>query len=390
MQEYLEEATSNVENAKMGIVHFINDALKAAGANSATVKIGRQTIENVGAARPYNKTSSGGISPYVDIELIRANGSPVYIGLRTAKRKKFLVYRGKKLSRFAIPALQRGVLSLEVVHPDVREDFTASLLEHYLDGGYTHGSELTDACGRLPEKMKKKLLLGDKRYGGEVDYIMAIDKLPFRWNKFQIPTMKSGHAGNKFVISIGDARLFNKQEILANHDIYLYYKDVHDRTLYLGDDKVDRANLPALIGPKVGKSRPYGGGKLRVSLSQPYKSVFEVKPKNKRILKVGLLDRKALEQGINQSDGRDVAPRDRQLPSAFKNNLNYDERDEILSSLEDKIESGFKNLYRKELEQEQLDYFRSKLDDDYDDIELQRLEREMEYQIAKEIKKKYM
>jgi len=409
---FISESTINVETVKSGIIHYINDALKSvsvSGGNvAATIKIGKHRIQNVAAAKPSKISSQAGIIPYTDIDLILTNGQTVRIGIRTAKDKKFFLYRGNKLGRSAVPALQLGINSLDKMIPEIREEFVSSLLNYYTSKGYTHGTTVPDVYGKISEKYKSMLLLGDNRYGGTADYIIAIDRVSFRWNKFRIPSMKHSFKRSEFVIEIGDSRAFDASEVIANNEIYIWAKDNSDRTLYLGNDKVDTNNLPAVLGPRATKKGVYGIQKYKVGLNINPKMSFTIED-NKRVFKLELKSPEDLNNDSSElpSDSPQLPPgrssgkypdrmygRDRSQDvdldrKEYGSTLSPDEREEIIDKILSKTERGHRHRFKKDLDSDQLEQVKDGLED-LEDLDLKRLDSLEGHRLAVEIRNKFL
>lgn len=401
-KEHLTEATINTENVKEGIVTFINDALLNSAAKTATIKIGNHKIHNVVAAKPSNLSSTGGVLPYTDIELILSNKSTVNVGLRVAKGKKFLVYRGNQLRGAGIPALYDGIHSLEKMYPEAREHYLASALEYYRNKGYEHGVDVPTVYGRIMGKMKEELLLGSGRFGGKVDYIFAIDRARLTYRKMRIPDMKSSYKGKDFVITIGDAKAFTDSEILSNNDVYMWAWRRDDR-LYLGNDKVGNTNLPAVFGPpRGGPAKEYGVKKYRVGLNVSSKESMDIK-NNSRVFKLELRNPQDLKPEQKQ-DGADTMndtpsqdrgykiysqPASKEDSSEYGTTLDPDQREELLDRIIDKIVTGMKHRYKEDLDRDQLDMIRTDLED-RDDADLQRMFMSPGHRLAVEIRKDYL
>lgn len=397
---YLEESTISTEEVKTAIVYYINDALLASAANHATISIGKTNIKNVVAAKPSTRSSTGGVLPYVDIELILTNGSKINIGVRVAKSKKFLVYRGKQLRGAAVPALYNGIHSLDKMYPEVREHYISSILEYYRNKGYDHGSSVPTVYGKIDGEIKKKILLGDSKHGGVIDYIFAIDRAPMRYKRMKIPKMKESYNRNEFIIRIGDTRAFTASEVLANNNVYIWSARRHDR-LYLGNDRVDQTNLPAIFGPPDGAVKEYGTKKYRVGLNISSKDSVDIKD-NKRIFQLELKSPKDLmtndapeETSVsNQSNIDRSRSQSRNIDTQkdqeeYGESLSPDARQTIVDQIVGNAERGMRHRYKIDLDREQLDNIRDTIED-MDDNNLKRMASTPSHRLASEIKKDYM
>jgi len=405
---YLSESTVNVENVKMGIVHYINDALlsmpTSGGGNiAATIRIGNHSIRNVVAAKPSNSSSSSGIIPYVDIELILANGSTIKIGVRAAKHKKYFLYRNSQLGKPAVPAFEYGINSLDKVFPKIREHFVSSLLKYYIDRGFSHGQVVPVVYGKISNEMKKVLLLGDRKYGGQLDYVIAVDSVPFIWRRMRIPQMSHGFTSSEFMIEINNSKAFDASEVMSNNDLYVWSGD-EGRTLYLGDDKIDKTNLPAILGPQIGKSAPYGIRKFKVGLNMPNKMSFEIEDHTNLFrleLKsiaptkdIMLLPAKAGNEDGDEggfggrSSGR-RAEQERLNRSEFGSKLSPEEREELIDQIVTKTVRGTMHRFKKDVDRDQMEIIKNGLDS-LPDSDLNRLSSLPSHRIAPEIWKLYL
>lgn len=405
-EHFLAESTINVENVKQGIVHYINDALASVsttGGNIAgTIKIGNHKIQNVAAARPANYPSTAGIIPYVDIDLILTNGATIKLGLRTGKNK-FFVIRDKRLGKAAIPAFERGIHTVDKMFPALREMFVSSLLTYYTDKGFSHGVSVPTVYGKLPEKMKETALLGSKEFGGRADYIVAIDKAPFTWKKIRIPTMAHGFSGSEFIIEIMEARAFDSAEIMANNNLYIWAQDTEGRSLYLFSDKVDKNNLPAVLGPGLSHRQYYGIKNLKVAINIDSKMQFDIEDNMKTarlVLKSPVAPGTALaviNKPNEDDDDDDVYTRRRsrernsqsQDRKDYGVNLSPDERMSLVRQIGENTVRGWRHRFREDLNKERLENVVNQLED-LDDVDLKRLASLEGHRLAMEIKRMFL
>lgn len=261
---YLEEATFDKEKVKRSMVAYINDNITAAGGNPISIQIGRNLLSNIVAAKPYNKSSKAGIAPYADIELIQSGGRSIRIGLRTLT--------GKKFDSRTIPALEKGMTSLEKMFPNIRRDYLASLLDHLTqDKSLNHAQPLkTTVYGRLSDEMLRTALFGSLEFGGECDYIFAIQRMSFRYKAIRIPEMKPVASTGGLVLKVKDGKLFDQTTALKNNDIHLFVNGMKNRTLNLSNDMVDEFNNPIVVGPKFGSNKVSGKLKQEVVAKPNY------------------------------------------------------------------------------------------------------------------------
>jgi hypothetical protein len=406
---YLEESTINTEKVKTGIIHFINDSLLASAANSATIVIGKHRIQNVVAAKPSTHRSTGGIIPYSDVELVLTNGSKINVGLRVAKSKKFLVYRGRSLRGAAVPALFTGIHSLDKMFPEAREYYVSSILDYYRTKGYEHGSNVPTVYGKIDGEMKEKILLGDSKHGGKIDFLLAIDRAPLTFKKMRIPSMRAGYKGNEYVITIKDSRAFSASEIMANNDVYMWAAKRNDR-LYMGNDKFDENNLPAIFGPPMGSEKDYGIRKYRVGVNVDTKDSIPLAD-NTRVFRLELKAPQDLE-----GTAHNIAKKSAELPDetpsqdrgyragtaggrssvdAQKDKVEYGEtlspdgREKIIDTIADLAVRGIRHRYKEDLDRQQVDNIKAELED-LDDDDLKRMASTQSHRLATEIKSNYL
>jgi hypothetical protein len=355
-----------------------------------------------------NQVSQAGIIPYSDIDLILTNGSVVRVGLRAGKRN-WLFFRSKGLGKSGVPGFEQGINTLDKMFPNLREMFVSSLLEYYTSKGFTNGVSIPTVYGKLPEKMKETALLGSKDFGGKVDYIIAIDKVPFTWKKIRIPAMSHGFVGSEFVIEILESKAFDASEILANNNLYIWVDDTEGRTLYLGNDKVDKNNLPAVLGPGLARRMYYGIKKFKVGLNVDSKMQFEIAD-NKNVFKLVLKSPSDLHPSSpfptkplpyqdtatdddEFSNNRGIMVRDKAKEQLnrkeYGSSLSPDERETAIETIVANTTRGFKHRFKTELTWDQRKNIENQLENETDN-DLVRLKALESHRLAVEIKRMYL
>lgn len=293
-KEFLIEASKDVEAIKRGLVGFFNDVITSNQGSPITIKIGKKIIRNVVNAKTISLPSIGGIPPYSDIELIQGNNSTIRISVRQRT--------GKKFDSRSVPALIDGLDSIEKVYPELRKDFLGSLLKYLVHKeGLSHGQIVDQAYGKLTGKKKEEILMGSHRLGGESDYVLAVGRAIFRWKGLKIPNFKVSHDKNTGVVvecGFMDASLYDKTEILAKNEIYVFYKNMAGKTLYLANDQKDNYNNPVVIGPRlitknINKMK-YGGVILVDANVSHAKKVFDINPQDNKYFGLELKSGKEL------------------------------------------------------------------------------------------------
>lgn len=374
-KEYLEEASINTEDIKRGVVDFINSVVISNNGNPINIEIGKKLLRNVSAAKPLNLPSRSGIAPYSDIELILSNGSTIRLSVR--------VLTGKRFDGRTVPALADGMNSLENLFPQIRRQYLGSLLDHLVNKeGLSHGQIIPQSFGRLVGKMKETALMGDSTVGGEADYVLAVQRVSFKFKKMRIPFMEvvPGTYGATIRAGKMDSKLYDKSEVLKNNDIYIFHKDMKGKTVYLFDDVVDKLNNPVVVGPSLTtkktnfKMKDFPQkikAKLNINVK---KNVFDIDPSDTKYFKLELIDKNTARLPVGQSDAeteeRSLARRggfgrgseeEKYYPKIIERKKNVEEiinkykiaiktleRKDITSDSEDKIEEMILMIMKNE------------------------------------------
>lgn len=403
MKENLTEATINVELIKKGMAGYINDVLRGSGSNSCTIQAGKIEINNVVAAKPSNRHSMNGIQPYADLELILANGNSVFVSIRQRAENPF----SKKLGRFAIPALEKGIWSIEKLYPNIRRDFISSLLKYYTEKGYTHKSVINQAYGVIADKqMKEKILIGHVDLGGKSDFIFAIERPSFTYKGIKLPKASFGFKKGRFTITFGKTTAFSAQEILAQNEIYMWIPDSQYHTLYLATDMVDKANMPIIIGPPAAKKAPFLS-KIKIGLNRAKKGsdVFPIE-NNERFFKLELKPKHDLEKQEHDVNTNQPEKHDHDISNSYtrnrtiddvstlihKSDIDYDDRDALIKHIIELAKTGLRHAYQINLDDTENEGVEESLVshlEHEDDRTLQRYAAEKPHRLAAEFQRKY-
>lgn len=403
-EQYLTEASKNTEDIKDGLVGYLNEVIEAGNGSPITIRVKKNIIRNVVAVRPYNKSSQGGIQPYVDLELIQSNGNRTLVGIRQ--------WTGKGFDRRSAPAVFKGMETLEKVFPDIRRHFLASMLVHYTESeNITHGQPVRQAYGFLDNEMKKIVLMGAPNLGGRADYLLLVDRASFRWKTKRIPEIKivPSRTSVGVEVIIKSSHLMSQDEVLMKNEIALTVPKSDKRTLYLFNDKLDDYNNPVVLGPKFGSSsdKTYGG-KVVVKMNPKVgrKSSFEIDPANENAFKLELKNpvdyihnyEKSRQQKQDAETEVPVRPsysgrNNRRFGSVPDNataddfDNDYDFSQALITQIKAKYIKGYKKVYREDPDEkfrdldEALDKFLSTKDSD----ELQVLRNMRDHMLVREI-----
>lgn len=148
-------AGQSAERQETEFVEAINNAVEQNLEQPITVKSKDATVTDVIGAEKFQGRSVAGTEPYTDVVLNTVRG-PVNLSMKGP----------------SAPSLAGGGLAgIELVLPGIGRQFMQAALQHHLRSGLQPGDEVPDLYAKLNDNDKLKLVVGNKKNGGPIDYM---------------------------------------------------------------------------------------------------------------------------------------------------------------------------------------------------------------------------
>ena len=148
------EAGASAERQETGFVDAINKAVKETS-GPITLKTKDATIKNVTKAEKYSGRQASGSEPYTDVQLFTKSG-PLNLSMKGP----------------SAPSLAGGGLrGIEEIIPGLASRFFKAAYANLIKKGIKKGDKVPDTYGKLNDKDKKLLVIGNKAMGGPIDYM---------------------------------------------------------------------------------------------------------------------------------------------------------------------------------------------------------------------------
>lgn len=154
-QTYIVEAGQKTERQETEFVNAVNDAVKTNGGAPITVKTKIDTIKNVTKAEKYQGRQRSGSEPYTDVQLFTNRG----------------VFNLSMKGTSAPSLAGGGLRGIEEIIPGIGERFFRAAYAHHIKNGLEAGDKVPDLYGKLNDKDKNLLVIGNEAMGGPIDYM---------------------------------------------------------------------------------------------------------------------------------------------------------------------------------------------------------------------------
>lgn len=149
-------AGASAERQERGVVDAINNAVKTNKKNPVTVVAGKTKITGVIGASKFSGRQVSGSEPYTDVVL------------QTAKKTYNLSLKGESAPSLA----GGGMRGLELAVPGIAQKFLKAVFSHLTKKlGLNAGDKVPDVYGKLNDRDKLKIVIGNKEMGGPIDFM---------------------------------------------------------------------------------------------------------------------------------------------------------------------------------------------------------------------------
>jgi len=153
------EAGKSLERQEWAFIEKINSAvgeLTEEENKGVNVKAGPITIKDVVKAEKFSGRQSSGSEPYTDVVLTQASGNKFNVSMKGP----------------TAPSLAGGGMKgLETIIPGIAKKFMESANKYLLDKGLKKGDKVPDLYGKISDKDKENIVIGNKEVGGPIDFV---------------------------------------------------------------------------------------------------------------------------------------------------------------------------------------------------------------------------
>ena len=153
------EGGKYLERQEWGFIEKINAAveeLTEQEGKGVNVKAGNVTIKDVVKAEKFSGRQASGSEPYTDVVLTQANGNKQNVSMKGP----------------TAPSLAGGGMKgLETIIPGIAKKFMEAANKYLLDKGLKKGDKVPDLFGKISDKDKENIVVGNKEVGGPIDFV---------------------------------------------------------------------------------------------------------------------------------------------------------------------------------------------------------------------------
>lgn len=191
-QTNLNEAGTSAERQESGFVNLINQSVKKNGGKPITLVTTDNTVKGVTGAKKYTGRAESGSEPYTDVVISTIKGE-----LRVSMKGP------------SAPSLAGGGLrGIEAIIPGIASRFLKKVYQTHIKRGLKKGQKVPDVYGKISDKDKLLLVVGNEKMGGPIDF-MYIGPME----------VKATELLNKGVLTVNGA-LIDSTEYANTHDLY--------------------------------------------------------------------------------------------------------------------------------------------------------------------------
>ena len=152
---YLGEAGASAERQENGLIDLIKDAVKKNGNKPITLKTKDQTIKGVINADKYDGRQASGSEPYTDVRIYTGRG----------------VYNVSMKGPSAPSLAGGGLRGIEEIISGIGARFFRAAYDNHLKNGMKLGDKIPDTYGKLNDKDKLLLVVGNQAMGGPIHFM---------------------------------------------------------------------------------------------------------------------------------------------------------------------------------------------------------------------------
>jgi len=230
-------AGAAAERQETKLVDAINFSVKQNKKNPITLIAGKTKLTAVIRAAKFGGRQVGGAEPYTDVQIFRlVRGKEVAINLSMkGEAAPSLAGGGLKGIELAVPGL--GAKFFKAAHKSLVKDFNM-------------GDNIPDVFGKISNRYKEKIVVGNKSMGGPIHYM------------YIGPMTVTKRYDVKKNILIVNGNLHEAVGYAKSHDLYFRFRSRREDQRF-DPDAVDRQGVPKIYGKSP--SRGDSAGRLVVT-----------------------------------------------------------------------------------------------------------------------------
>lgn len=154
-KNFLIEAGASAERQENGFVDAVAQAVAENGDKPITIKTKDATVKGVIKAEKFSGRQRSGSEPYTDVQLFTSRG-----------------ITNLSMKGPSAPSLAGGGLrGIEEIIPGLGARFFRAAYDNHIKKRLKPGDKVPDTYGKLNDKDKKLLVIGNKPMGGPIDYM---------------------------------------------------------------------------------------------------------------------------------------------------------------------------------------------------------------------------
>jgi hypothetical protein len=232
------------ERQEIGVVDAIKNAVKKNKGNPISIVAGKTKIVGVFDAKKYSGRQMSGSEPYTDIVLHYMNGNK--------KNEINLSLKGE-----AAPSLAGGGLrGLETIIPGIAKKFMTEAYDYLTEKEKLNpGDKVPDIYGKISDKDKKTIVVGNEAMGGPIDY-MYIGKMD----------VKSDYDPKTNTLTFLNGSLIDSLTYAKTHDLFFRLRARREDQKFDPNAK-DNKGIPKIYGKSPSKGD--SAGRIVVTDSVP-------------------------------------------------------------------------------------------------------------------------
>jgi hypothetical protein len=193
----------SAERQEIGLINSINEAYENTKNVPFTLIGSNNTVlHSCVSAEKFEGRSSAGTEPYTDVVIHLINNKSLNLS-----------NKGEDAPSIA----GGGIEGLELIIPGLTRKFLNAALKKYKDLGYTDGDIIPDIYGKVNNKYKELIVVGNEKMGGPIDY-MYIGPMDVFYRQSKVTTGTKTIYGNEVQVN---GELIPAKEFARDHDIYL-------------------------------------------------------------------------------------------------------------------------------------------------------------------------
>lgn len=238
----------SAERQEKGVIDKINGAVKKNKKSPITLIAGKTTLTGVIGAEKYKGRQIGGSEPYTDVIIYQlVNGKKIPINC--------------SLKGESAPSLAGGGLKgLELAVPGIAKKFMTTAFDQLkIKEKLNPGDKVPDVFGKISDKDKVKIVVGNQKMGGPIDYM------------YIGPMTVGGSYDEKTNVLTLNGTLTEAKTYAKTHDLYFRLRARREDQRFDPEAK-DKDGIPKIYGKSPSKGD--SAGRIVVTDNVPNKAII--------------------------------------------------------------------------------------------------------------------